>query len=208
MDNKDTPLPVEQNVSNTDINDNNTASAAAVTAKGGTHERVEPGSGATDKAQELCQSYLPQGKPTAGIPWSDEDLEDGPGATLEAPYITGADADHLTQPELIVGVYLNIPRSPKIWTGDQLKITWGYNTFYSTIAEATTRKGPRLVQYLNSQELAHYDDGEVFVYYEVVRGNRLIGISEKLKVTLLGIRKSRTRSTLRRHAIRHRKLPF
>jgi hypothetical protein len=217
MDNKDTPLPVEQNIStasktNKVPDTSSTLSLDTPVAPEATtsdcHEPESAGSTQQSKIQEACNKYIPLARSNPTLPWAQEDFQSGATASLAAPYISNADASHLTEPQLIVGVYINIPRSPKLWAGDQLKLTWGYNTFYCTITEPKDRKGPRLIQYLNSEKLAHYKDGEVYVYYEVVRGNKLVGVSEKLKVTLSGIPKGRARNPNRRHGIRRRKLPF
>jgi hypothetical protein len=213
MDNKETPSLDEPNVGPADQTKEapdalSTSSNAGPDVAADTQKQPDHGSVKSVQAQEVCPAYQPKGKPVSIIPWSPEDLKTTDSPPMDAPYITGGDATQLTGPELIAGIYVNIPRSPRLWTGDQLKVTWGYNTFYSTITESTSRKGPRQIQYLNSEELAQYADGEVYVQYEVVRGNRLIGISEKLKVTLKGTGNGRARNPNRRHGIRRRKLPF
>ncbi|MFJ3486308.1 hypothetical protein ACIPL1_23335 [Pseudomonas sp. NPDC090202] len=140
-----------------------------------------------------------------GFPW--QPVSDGKDAQVcfDAPYITAGNADALSDAQLIAGIFVNIPRSHRLWVGDQLKLRWGYNTFYTTVGEAKGRGGPRLTQYLNSERLADYENGVVEVRYEVVRRSRLVGISHTLLVTLLGQSKGRYRSSSRTRAMRRRK---
>jgi hypothetical protein len=107
-----------------------------------------------------------------------------PAPVFSAPYITGGDADALTEAQLHMGIYINIPRSSKLWFGDHLKLRWGQNTFYTTIGKVEGRDGPRQVQYLNNEALGNYESGRVEVRYEVVRRTKLVGISETLTVKL------------------------
>lgn len=137
-----------------------------------------------------------------------EDVEDDerPTPTFQAPFISPEGLSTITHEQLVAGIFINVPRSPRLWIGDQLKMRWGYNTYYTTIAEPTSRKGPRLTQYLNSERLGAYPDGEVEVRYEVVRRSRLVGISETLTVTLSGNGQARSKPPVRGRAIRRRKL--
>jgi hypothetical protein len=141
-----------------------------------------------------------------GFPWQDNEENLRANPIFPAPYLSGDTPDRVTQEQLIVGVYINIPRSPKLWAGDQLRLRWGYNTFYTTVTESRGRTGPRLVQYLNSERLGDYKDGIVEVLYEVVRRSRLIGVSETLRVELHGVGKTPRRPPSRTRAIRRRKL--
>ncbi len=125
--------------------------------------------------------------------------------TFAAPYLTDNPSGCVTREELIAGVFINVPRSPKLWVGDQLKMRWGYNTFYTTIGESKDRTGPRLTQYVNSGGLADYENGVVEVRYEVVRRSRLVGVSETLTVVIRQ-GKTRSRSPNRTRSIRRRKL--
>lgn len=140
--------------------------------------------------QEQCTSAQPLEKDqqasrhASGFPWAHDERTDMKTPNLLAPYLTGADADNVTAEQLINGVYVNIPRSRKLWKGDRIKLIWGYNTFYTTLEPNRRRNEPRLVQYLNSEQLANYQDGQVQVHYEVIRRSRLVGVSERLIVHL------------------------
>jgi len=157
-------------------------------------------------SKETAVAYPGHLQDIPGFPWqpNEEALRANP--IFPAPYLSGNTPDSVTQEQLIIGVYVNVPRSPKLWAGDQLRMRWGFNTFYTTVSESKSRTGPRLIQYLNSEGLGDYKDGIVEVRYEVVRRSRLIGISETLKVTLVGDGKTRPRPPSRIRAIRRRKL--
>lgn len=158
-------------------------------------------------ASETALCYAEYLHNAPGFPWKQEQALLDPTPSFEAPYITGASADRLTDSELISGIFLNIPRSPRLWVGDQLKLRWGHNTFYTTIGESKGRNGPRLIQYLNNESLADYDNGLVEVRYEVVRRSRLVGISETLTINLHREGERRRRSVNRTRAIRRRRAP-
>jgi hypothetical protein len=128
-------------------------------------------------------------KRAPGFPWAQIESTNKKPLVLLAPYLTGVNVDKVTVEQLIEGIYINIPRSKNLWKGDQLRIVWGYNTFYTTLEGSPQRDEPRLVQYMNSEQLADYQSGVVNVHYEVVRRSRLVGISETLKVTLHGKRR-------------------
>ncbi|MEX6666465.1 MULTISPECIES: hypothetical protein [unclassified Pseudomonas] len=142
-------------------------------------------------AAEQALVYAGQLQNAPGFPWHHEMKHPPPAPVFEAPFITGADPEGPTDAQLHVGIYINIPRSPKLWFGDHLKLRWGHNTFYTTIGKVEGRKGPRLVQYLNNETLADYESGCVEVRYEVVRRAKLVGISETLTVNLPRLRKRR-----------------
>ena len=142
-------------------------------------------------AAEQAMVYAAQLQNAPGFPWHHEMKHPPPTPVFEAPYITGADPEGPTDAQLNVGIYINIPRSPKLWFGDHLKLRWGHNTFYTTVGKVEGRKGPRLVQYLNNETLADYESGCVEVRYEVVRRAKLVGISETLTVHLPRQRKRR-----------------
>jgi hypothetical protein len=142
-------------------------------------------------AAENALAYAAQLQSAPGFPWRHDETHPDPAPAFAAPYITGGDAEGLTEAQLNVGIYINIPRSPKLWLGDHLKVRWGHNTFYTTIGKSEGRKGPRLVQYLNNETLADYESGQVEVRYEVVRKARLVGISDTLTVNLPRLRKRR-----------------
>ena len=132
--------------------------------------------------------------------------DDSPTPTFKAPFLSPEGLSSITHEQLVAGIFINVPRSPRLWVGDQLKMRWGYNTYYTTIAEPTCRTGPRLTQYLNSERLGAYPDGVVEVRYEVVRRSRLVGISETLEVTLTGNGQAWPKPPPRGRAIRRRKL--
>jgi hypothetical protein len=152
-----------------------------------------------DAAVPAANLSQPSKRPS-GFPWDHDENANLLTPNLLAPYLTGADADNVTAEQLINGVYVNIPRSRKLWKGDRIKLIWGYNTFYTTLEPNRRRNEPRLVQYLNSEQLANYQDGQVQVHYEVIRRSRLVGISERLTVNLQT--GGRPRTGRRRRAVR------
>lgn len=163
---------------------------------------IEEGLHLKAPAEESSAIYSDYLQNAPGYPWQTlRDDRDSPPC-FDPPYITGGSVDGLSDAQLIAGIFVNIPRSPRLWAGDQLKLRWGYNTFYSTVPESKGRSGPRLVHYLNSERLCDYENGVVEVRYEVVRRSRLVGISYPLRVTLLGESKGRYRSSRRNRARR------
>ncbi len=163
-----------------------------------------PPAGATTK--ETAATYPTYLQSVPSFPWQPDHETMNATPTFAAPYLTDVKSGSVTREQLITGIFINVPRSPKLWVGDQLKMRWGYNTFYTTIGESKGRTGPRLTQYLNSDGLGDYKNGVVEVRYEVVRRSRLVGVSETLTVVLRGEGKSRARSPNRTRAIRRRKL--
>jgi hypothetical protein len=157
-------------------------------------------------SKETAVTYPDYLQSVPSFPWQPDEETVRANPIYPAPYLSGNTPDSVTYEQLIIGVYINIPRSPRLWVGDQLRMRWGYNTFYTTIPESKRRTGPRLIQYLNSERLGDYEDGVVEVRYEVVRRSRLIGVSETLKVTLIGDGKPRPRAPSRIRGIRRRKL--
>ncbi|MDH0745400.1 hypothetical protein N5D61_03445 [Pseudomonas sp. GD03842] len=125
--------------------------------------------------------------------------------TLAAPSIEGHPSSVLTQEQLMAGVYVNIPRSSRIWSGDHLKMRWGSNTLFTVVPVADDRHGPRMRQFVCLDRLAKYETGEIDVRYEVVRRARLVGISETLTIKVYGS-KTRPRSAHPMRAIRRRRL--
>lgn len=157
-------------------------------------------------AQEIAQNYGDYLQNAPGFPWQPDEETIGATPTFEAPFLTDNPSASVTREQLITGIFINVPRSPKLWVGDQLKMRWGYNTFYTTVTESTGRSGARLTQYLNSEGLANYASGELEVRYEVVRRSRLVGVSETLKVTVQGDNEGPPRANHRGRTIRRRKL--
>ncbi len=152
-------------------------------------------------AEDSVDVYKEALKRAPGFPWSHTTVGNKP-VILLAPYLTGVDVDRITPEQIVAGVYINIPRSKTLWKGDHIKVVWGYNTFYTTLEENPHRDEPRLVQYLNSEQLVNYQNGEVHVHYEVVRRSRLVGVYERLKINLEG--KGRPRSGTRRRSMRRK----
>ncbi|WP_296260980.1 MULTISPECIES: hypothetical protein [unclassified Pseudomonas] len=154
---------------------------------------------------ETANCYSEHLQDALGVPWEVAQQATKAAPTLPAPFLTGVNDGVVTEEQLITGVYINIPRTPRIWAGDQLKMRWGNSTFYTTIGEANGRTGPRLIQYLNAEKLGSYKTGAVEIRYEVVRRARLVGVSETLQIVLRSDGKTHPK-TLRGRAIRRRKL--
>jgi len=154
--------------------------------------------------EESAELYKQALRRAPGFPWSQDEEEDEMIATpnLLAPFLSGANAGGITPDQIVAGVYVNIPRSRMLWTGDQLKLIWGQNTFYTTLDSTPCIDEPRLVHYINCDQLAHYQNGEVHIHYEVVRRSRLVGISQPLTVYVEGY--GRPRSGPRRRSVRRR----
>lgn len=129
------------------------------------------------------------------FPWQPHEASMDATPVFEAPTLANNKTGVVTREQLIAGVFIEVPRSPKLWAGDQLKMRWGYNTFLTTVGESKTRTGPRLTQYLAHAALADYKNGFVEVSYEVVRRSRLVGVSEVLTVVLKGSAKRRSSRT-------------
>jgi hypothetical protein len=129
------------------------------------------------------------------FPWQPHEESMDATPVFEAPTLANNKTGIVTREQLIDGIFIEVPRSPKLWTGDQLKMRWGYNTFLTTVGESKTRTGPRLTQYLAHAALADYKNGFVEVSYEVVRRSRLVGVSEVLTVVLKGDSKRRSSRT-------------
>ena len=157
-------------------------------------------------SKETAIAYPDHLQGVSAFPWQPNEESIRATPTFPAPYLSDNTTGRVTQEQLISGVFINVPRSPRLWAGDQLRMRWGYNTFYTTVSESKGRTGPRLTQYLNSERLGDYKDGIVEVRYEVVRRSRLIGVSEVLRVVLEGDGKPRARPPSRTRAIRRRKL--
>lgn len=122
-----------------------------------------------------------------------------------APFVTEAKAQMLPRSALLNGIRINVPRSPKLWTGDQLKLRWGTTTYYSVIGEPKGRTGPRETRYLSGAHLGRSKNGLVEVSYEVLRRSKLVGISEPLILMLTGDPSASPTSPDRTRAIRRRK---
>jgi hypothetical protein len=157
------------------------------------HLIAEPPSG--KGAAENAHFYVGHLANVPGFPWHHESKDPNPVPVFAAPYITGGDAEALTEAQLRMGIYINIPRSSKLWFGDHLKLRWGQNTFYTTVSKVEGRDGPRQVQYLNNEALGDYESGRVEVRYEIVRRTKLVGISETLTVNLPRQSKRRSKTS-------------
>lgn len=153
--------------------------------------------------EESAELYREALRRAPGFPWSHDDEEMDIEPDLQAPFLSGADAASITPEQIVAGVYINVPRSSKLWTGDHIKLVWGNNTFYTTLDSGPHNKVSRLIQYLNSEQLADYQTGEVHVHYEVVRRSRLVGISKHLTINLEG--EGRPYSSQRYRAIRRKR---
>lgn len=127
---------------------------------------------------------------------------------FSAPCVTQAEGHFLGRHHLLDGVRIDIPRSSKLWAGDQLRLRWGSGTYCSSIGEPKNRKGPREIRWLNGKHLARSTNGLIQVSYEVFRRSRLVGISECLTLMLTGELRRSPQSTeqTRIRAIRRRKL--
>ena len=121
---------------------------------------------------------------------------------LQAPTLSGADASGITPEQIASGVYINIPRARTLWAGDHIKLIWGTNAFYTTLESNPLVSESHLVQYINCDQLADYQNGEVNVHYEVVRRAQLLGVSKPLTVNLQG--NGRPRSGPRRRPVRRK----
>ncbi|WP_152666139.1 hypothetical protein [Pseudomonas abietaniphila] len=137
----------------------------------------------------IFEHYL---RSVPSFPWQPHEESTDATPVFEAPSLLNNKSGIVTRDQLIAGVFIEVPRSPKLWTGDQLKMRWGYNTFLTTVGESKRRTGPRLTQYLAHAALADYKNGFVEVSYEVVRRSRLVGVSEVLTVVLKGDTKRRS----------------
>ena len=133
---------------------------------------------------EACALYACYLKDLPGYPWTVQHDLDASTLPLSAPCLVGADAETLSIEQLMAGIYIDIPRSSRIRTGDKLWVRWGRNTFYSTLAKTQQRGGPRLRHPMSCEKLPEYESGTVEVRYEVFRQMRLVGASEPLSVTL------------------------
>jgi hypothetical protein len=136
----------------------------------------------------IFEHYL---RSVPSFPWQPHEATMDATPVFAAPTLVNNKSGVVTREQLIDGVFIEVPRSPKLWAGDQLKMRWGYNTFLTTIGETKGRNGPRLTQYLAHAALADYKNGFVEVSYEVVRRSRLVGVSEVLTVVLKGSAKRR-----------------
>lgn len=154
--------------------------------------------------EESAQFYKASLRRALGLAGSldEEEHEMNGTPNLQAPFLSGADAGGITPEQIVAGVYINIPRSNMLWAGDQIKLIWGTNTFYTTLESKPFVAEPRLVQYINCEQLADYQNGDVSVHYEVVRRSRLVGISDPLAIYLEG--NGRPRSGPRRRSTRRR----
>lgn len=160
----------------------------------------------TMTAAEVAVVYANYLQNVPGFPWQQDDEKQDTTPCFSAPYITGTDAEVITDTQLNSGVFLNIPRSPKLWIGDQLKLRLGQTTFYTTIGKSQGRDGPRLVQYMNNEALGNQKNGLVEIRYEVVRRSKLVGISESLSIHLHRENKRTYKSSSRTRAVRRRRL--
>jgi len=122
-----------------------------------------------------------------------------------APFVSEAKAQMLPRSALLNGIRINVPRSPKLWAGDQLKLRWGTITYYSVIGEPKRRTGPRETRYLSGAHLGRSKNGLVEVSYEVLRRSKLVGVSEPLILMLTGDHNPCPKSPDRTRAIRRRK---
>lgn len=154
--------------------------------------------------EESAELYRESLRRALGLEWSQEEEEDEMVLTpnLLAPSLAGANTSSITPEQIVAGVYINIPRSRTLWPGDQIKLIWGRNTFYTTLEPNPCTKDPRLVQFINCEQLAHYQNGEVSVHYEVVRRSRLVGISQPLMIYVEG--NGRPRFGPRRRSVRRK----
>jgi hypothetical protein len=115
---------------------------------------------------------------------SAEDMEVDP--IFAAPSVMQAEGQFLAREHLLSGVRINIPRSSKLWAGDQLRLRWGSGTYCSPVGEPKSRKGPREIRWLSGRHLSRSHNGLIEVSYEVFRRSRLVGISEALTLMLIG----------------------
>lgn len=206
-DPQDTPLDTHKKSTKDQLMDNNKKHDESALRKTTVphyqdlHAPQPPGATANETAtfySEHLQSAL-------GFPWELDGQAKAAMPSLPAPFLTGGKDGIVTEEQLISGVFINVPRTAKIWAGDQLKMRWGNSTFYTTVGESSGRTGPRLIQYLNAEKLGSYKTGEIEIRYEVVRRTRLVGVSETLKIVLRSDGKDHPK-TPRGRAIRRRKL--
>lgn len=191
----------DQLMDNSEKFDESTLRKASVPHYEELHATQPPGA----TANETATFYTEHLQGALGFPWELDQEAMKATPTLPAPFLTGDKDGVVTEEQLITGIYINIPRSAKIWAGDQLKMRWGNSTFYTTVGEANGRSGPRMIQYLNAEKLGSYKTGAVEIRYEVVRRARLVGVSETLQIVLRSDGKNHPK-TLRGRAIRRRKL--
>ncbi|WP_110947152.1 hypothetical protein [Pseudomonas bohemica] len=200
LDNSDKPVK-DQLINKKEEFDESTLRKASVPHYEELHAPQPPGA----TTNETASFYIEHLEGALGFSWEVDQQAKKATPTLPAPFLSGDKDGVLTEEQLISGVYINIPRSAKIWSGDQLKMRWGNSTFYTTVGEANGRSGPRMIQYLNAEKLGSYKTGAVEIRYEVVRRARLVGVSETLQIVLRSDGKNHPK-TLRGRAIRRRKL--
>lgn len=117
-----------------------------------------------------------------GFSWEIDEQAEKAMPTLPAPYLLGGRNGEITTEQLAEGVLINVPRCSKIWTKDQLKMRWGKSTFYTSVPPPLKRNEPRLRQFLTAEGVPNDRTGLIDIRYEVVRRNRLIGVSETLTI--------------------------
>jgi hypothetical protein len=141
-----------------------------------------------------------------GYPWSPTKEKDTVITTpnLLAPFLSGANAQAVTPEQMVAGICINIPESEMLCARDQIKLIWGQNTFYTAIESKPSPAEPSLAQYINSEQIAHYQNGEVCIRYEVIRSSHVVGISKTLKINLEG--NGRPRSGRRRRSVKRRSI--
>lgn len=136
--------------------------------------------GATSK--DIATFYSEHLEHVLGFPWEIDEEARKAAPSLPPPSLDGGRNGEVSTAQLAKGVLITVPRSSKIWVTDQLKMRWGKSTFYTTVPASKSRKGPRLIQFLNAEGVPNDRTGLIDIRYEVVRRKRLVGVSETLTI--------------------------
>ncbi|WP_024695926.1 hypothetical protein [Pseudomonas syringae] len=104
--------------------------------------------------------------------------------TLKAPILPNVNPDAITQEQAFAGISVHIPGSIRLCEDDVIHFYWGKN---SSVTKVYHRVGANsIVRVLcisyNFLPFLHY--GLVDLYYEVYRGQHMLGTSPVLKVTV------------------------
>jgi len=169
------------------------------------YEELHAAPAASNSLKEMAAGYSASLNAIAQHAWQlDEECQNAK-PTLDAPFICGYESGVVNPEDLVNGVLIQVPRCSKLWAGDQLRMRWGCNTFYSDIPVSASREGGRLAQFINTERLAKYENGEIAIRYEVIRRSRLVGVSHPLTITVRGS-KIRPKQASPVRAIRRRAL--
>ncbi|KPC33335.1 Uncharacterized protein ABJ99_2193 [Pseudomonas syringae pv. cilantro] len=104
--------------------------------------------------------------------------------TLKPPLLPDNDGNTISYEDAHLGVVVHIPGSIKMCCGDEIRFYWGKNLSTTTLFHRVGEDSIIRVLCISYDLVSYILYGQVDVYYELYRDQRLIGTSPVLKVNI------------------------